>query len=211
MRCVGRKKGLILLKATASKQRKTKRKKVFPTDLFNINCALATEVLVLTRHPSGREIYWQHHLTVTTAGAPVQSSLWGKEDKHKKTQWHGNSWWSVIGLVFGTRQALRISPQSFSACTSNWNFPLGLKKPKQPQKPNNKWNLKDTKPKEQHLRTRALRALKDRPLILRWSLGVPTDTAALPVLACVEHFTLQKNSPNPPDPCASSNLTHTGN
>lgn len=59
-------------------------KKVFPTDLFNTNSALATEVSVLTWHPSGRELYWQRHLTVTTAGAPVQSSLWGKEDKHKK-------------------------------------------------------------------------------------------------------------------------------
>lgn len=66
------------------KAKENQKKKVFPTDLFNTNSALATEVLVLTRHPSGRELYWQRHLTVTTAGAPVQSSLRGKEDKHKK-------------------------------------------------------------------------------------------------------------------------------
>lgn len=77
-------KGVNTIESHCLDAKENQKKKVFPTDLFNINCALATEVLVLTRHPSGREIYWQRHLTVTTAGAPVQSSLWGKEDKHKK-------------------------------------------------------------------------------------------------------------------------------
>lgn len=114
----GKKKGLIPLKATASMQRKTKRKKSSQLTFLISTVPLLLKCWCWLGTPAVEK-----YTGSVTSLSPLlehqyRAAYGERKTSIKKTQWHGNSWWSVISSAFRTRQALRILPQSFWTSTS---------------------------------------------------------------------------------------------